>query len=474
MFVNRYGRNHDMVQISQRVEANVDSHVIALIYNLLNMFNFKNRLLSDVLNCFSKKYVPLMERNRMILLYGLTRSGKSFMNGIISDIHKESTFGVDQTLGTTRVDSNGRSPASIQHNKKYLIVVSELSGLYAGYLKVITGNDCVDKRYLSSNEFHNTRNFAMMLGASNAYPNIVSAAGGGLGHRDDTPLGEEIRQRLVVIPMKRQVVQAVQNVVDTPLTTYTNNCVMPLSKVEEQASAVYSPALSNLVYAKHYANLDCVNSWPEPESDEINDEIMNVMAKKSQPYKVLKEADVVFMRGHKIKIEDMRPFVVKNVLTDNDINADFYDDGNFNRKTKLAIEKAWANFHNTFKGYVSADEQFFNDMCFRSVSLKTLPAHLIDIKQAYGKTFFASVNTSSKNVFVNIATLAQEYFEPDPNGSMTTLSIAEIIMKRLQKADVHRDMAEFLKLYRKEYVPSEEIVRCRIKRDQIGHRMVKN
>lgn len=335
-------------------QLHLDKFIVHLVHNLLNTFLFDKYLLTDVFISLCSMYSPMSERKKLILLQGPSHSGKSVIVSILTEIHKRSYFALDREV-SSRSDSNSATPATLQLYSKYFVSVAELGEIHPGFLKVFTGNDRVHKSMLQSNEYSSDINIAMMVGACNQTPAINT------GKKDDNnTIGEEVRNRLVVLPMSLQFKSKPSKYKETILSAFSRGRVMPLYFTKNQEAKIYSPFLSNLLYAAFLYDMQRSGGRVREMKLVSKQAIacsMEVMAKTSVVYRIMLQYKIIFKRRAKLTFEELKNNVTEYALQNSTVEA---DDSNYesrgwvgiSKKTKNEIRRYMKCFKETFPNMV--------------------------------------------------------------------------------------------------------------------------
>lgn len=349
----------------------LDKYLVHLVHNMLNTFLFDKDLLTDVFISLSSMYSPMLERKKFILLQGPSHSGKSVIVSILREMHKRSYLALDREV-ISRSHSNSATPATLQlysSYSKYFVSVSELGEIYPGFLKVFTGNDRVHKRMLQSNEYTSDINIAMMVGACNQTPSITT------GKKDDNnTIGEEVRNRLVVLPMSLQFKSKPSTHKETVLSAFSHGRVLPLYCKKNQEARIYSPFLSNLIYAAFL--YDMQNSGGTVREMKLVSKqaiacSMEVMAKTSAVYRIMLQSNIIIKRRAKLSFEDLKTNVTEYVLQNSAVKG---DDSNYktrgwagiSKKTRNEIRKYMKCFKETFPNMVQENNKRFVGIGYES------------------------------------------------------------------------------------------------------------
>lgn len=354
---------------SRPADLNLDKYLVYLVHNMLNTFLFDRDLLTDVFISLSSMYSPMSERKKFILLQGPSHSGKSVIVSILTEIHKKSYFALDREV-SSRSDSNSATPATLQLYSKYFVSVAELGEIHPGFLKVFTGNDRVHKRMLQSNEYTSDINIAMMVGACNQTPSITTCK-----KDDGNTIGEEVRNRLVVLPMSLQFMSKPPKHKETVLSAFSRGRVLPLYFTKNQEARIYSPFLSNLVYAAFLYDMQN-NGGRVREMKLVSKQAtacsMEVMAKTSVVYRIMLQNKIIIKRRAKLSFEDLKANVTEYALQNSavegdDLNYESRGWAGISKKTRNEIRKYMKCFKETFPNMVQENNSRFVGIGYESI-----------------------------------------------------------------------------------------------------------
>lgn len=317
----------------------IDRPLAALVYNIMNMFNFITPAIMDYLESMSAMYTPLIERKQLLVLHGET-SGKSVTISLLNEIHGTSTFGMEEKFNSVRGDVNTGTPGRIRIYNSYLVTVSEMSKLSCGSLKVFLSPDTTNRRNLSTNEYTTVRSISMMVGACNTPPIVKSAA----------PIGEEIRNRVTVVPLYMTFCKERFDKIKNPLEMYSENKLMPLYNTGDQETVNQAPYLSNLVYSVfHDANVNRRGATRVLLSKSFKKEQLLFMANNNEVYKIMLEAGIYFDDCSELTLSE-----IESIVTDYVVANGMKGEHNTRRLLEL--------FKYTFKQFMSSDGLTFSGM----------------------------------------------------------------------------------------------------------------
>lgn len=140
-----------------------------LEYTFLNVCDFDEITIMDMLKSFATIFNINNPRKRLILLIGAGETGKSTFIKLFNEIFKKSSFNTNKLF---IAPNNGPNPEIKAICSNYIVVINEIEQIDPGLLKIVTGDDSINKRNLYEKEFTQLKSCCAIFATANSPPII--------------------------------------------------------------------------------------------------------------------------------------------------------------------------------------------------------------------------------------------------------------------------------------------------------------
>lgn len=264
----------------------IDENIIRVLYSLSLMSNFDKNWLSDFLLYNAQLLLPGRVRKGLVLLIGPGKSGKTKFASLIISIAGESSISLDKV----RYKSDGPDVVMSNVNSKYVLNFSELSQLYTGIFKILTGDDQLATRGLYENKVTSKSPISFLFGASNIYPTL-----------DYIDLAT--KDRLFVFSTENIFQDFSNN--EWESNCFVNFCTNVIDRFPNYNEIERSNALAEILYCTYLNNTnnDQTLALSNAKNIVIEKNIWTILAKNSPLFAILNRLDTIFDNSSQISFE---------------------------------------------------------------------------------------------------------------------------------------------------------------------------